>query len=321
MSGLQDVVIVGGGLAGWSTAYYLKKSRPEINVLVVDHSRTPNAASSRSGGTMAIGCPGHPMAGNHDWQFHRLKVQSFLLHRQLAQEINGPERYGYRPIEVFSADASTPARQGHKWPIGRTIPTDDSKKGYAVQVDPPRFLDTLQRECDKLGVIYNQCIVHNVLWRDGQLDEVVFSNGHQVRRRGKLAVILCNGPWASQCQDWFSPKSRSFFDKLELQPQRWTSYRLTTTRPLSAKAFYLSGYQHRNKTALKAIGDTEVEIYLRTTDLYVTATSGPFAHDLAPNEFSRDCSIELPHPPPNSAMLVDAVLEASLAVDSKTSSV
>ena len=50
MSGPYDVVIIGGGVAGWSTAYYLKKSRPDVNVLVVDHSKTPNAASSRSGG-------------------------------------------------------------------------------------------------------------------------------------------------------------------------------------------------------------------------------------------------------------------------------
>ena len=97
-------------------------------MLVLDHSKEPNAASCRAGGTLAVGCQGHPMAGNHDWHFHRLKVQSFLLHEQLARDLNGAERYAYRPIEVFSVDASAPAQQDTRWPVGRTVPADTETK-------------------------------------------------------------------------------------------------------------------------------------------------------------------------------------------------
>ena len=51
----KDIIIVGSGLVGLWSAYYLKKLSPHANVLVVDRGLIPTGASTRNAGFACIG--------------------------------------------------------------------------------------------------------------------------------------------------------------------------------------------------------------------------------------------------------------------------
>ncbi|WP_244304464.1 NAD(P)/FAD-dependent oxidoreductase [Leucobacter viscericola] len=53
-----DVAIVGAGLTGLWTAYYLKEARPDLNVVVIEREFAGFGASGRNGGWMSAKSPG-----------------------------------------------------------------------------------------------------------------------------------------------------------------------------------------------------------------------------------------------------------------------
>lgn len=57
-----DVCIVGGGFTGLWTAYYLKKSHPELEVVVLEQRICGYGASGRNGGWLSGGLPGKASA-------------------------------------------------------------------------------------------------------------------------------------------------------------------------------------------------------------------------------------------------------------------
>ena len=50
-----DVCIIGGGLSGISTAYYLSKINPNLNVVVLEKHKVGWGASGRNGGQLLHG--------------------------------------------------------------------------------------------------------------------------------------------------------------------------------------------------------------------------------------------------------------------------
>jgi gamma-glutamylputrescine oxidase len=53
--GARDIIIVGSGLAGLWSAYYLKKKKPSLSVAVVDRGIIPTGASTRNAGFACFG--------------------------------------------------------------------------------------------------------------------------------------------------------------------------------------------------------------------------------------------------------------------------
>src|SRR3954463_11249546 len=51
----KDVTIVGAGLAGLWSAYYLKKNNPKLSILVLDKGVIPTGASTRNAGFAGYG--------------------------------------------------------------------------------------------------------------------------------------------------------------------------------------------------------------------------------------------------------------------------
>ena len=51
----KDVVILGSGLAGLWSAYYIKKSNPKVKVLILDKGIIPTGASTRNAGFACYG--------------------------------------------------------------------------------------------------------------------------------------------------------------------------------------------------------------------------------------------------------------------------
>ncbi|KAL7418818.1 hypothetical protein Q5752_006502 [Cryptotrichosporon argae] len=97
MAAPQHIVVVGGGIAGVSTAYFLATSlaRPAgSTVTLVEGTRVAAGASGYSGGFLARDWHGAATAS--------LSAMSYDLHKSLADEFGGRDKWGYRAVDTLS---------------------------------------------------------------------------------------------------------------------------------------------------------------------------------------------------------------------------
>jgi len=86
---MPHTVILGAGIIGSSTAYYLSRSqRVDQHITILDPCPPASGASGASGGFIARDWAGSTTAD--------LAELSFRLHSELAEEHNGAEKWGYR---------------------------------------------------------------------------------------------------------------------------------------------------------------------------------------------------------------------------------
>lgn len=104
-----DLIVVGAGLTGQSTAFFYKKSNPEKKVLVVDRGFFPIGASTRNAGFACFGSPTEHMADM------KIEEESKIVDRirrrfnglQLLKSTLGEENIDYREpgaYEIFTDD-------------------------------------------------------------------------------------------------------------------------------------------------------------------------------------------------------------------------
>lgn len=93
----KSIVIVGGGIIGSTTAYFLTR-HPSYNptthsVTVLEANAVASGASGKAGGLLAL------------WAYPSCLVPlSFRLHRELAAEHGGKELWGYRAVGCGSIE-------------------------------------------------------------------------------------------------------------------------------------------------------------------------------------------------------------------------
>ncbi|KAH7362652.1 oxidoreductase [Plectosphaerella cucumerina] len=95
----RNIVIVGGGIIGSTTAYFLTrhpKFNPELHrITILEATAIAAGASGRAGGLLAL------------WAYPASLVPlSYRLHAELAAEHDGANRWGYRTLGCGSFDAT-----------------------------------------------------------------------------------------------------------------------------------------------------------------------------------------------------------------------
>ncbi|CAN1132600.1 Putative oxidoreductase C1F5.03c [Linum perenne] len=191
---IRHVVVCGGGVIGVCTAYFLAKKG--ASVTLVEKSSIACAASGKAGGFLALDwCDGGPVGP--------LARASFNLHRSLAEELDGAQTYGYRPLTTLSltvteSESGNPPSGGIKkipeWVDGpargpRTIGTTAT----TAQVHPQMFTRTLIGEAmEKYGVEVVIGKVETVKVEGGRVESVVLEGGRVIESE---AVVLALGPW------------------------------------------------------------------------------------------------------------------------------
>lgn len=104
-----DLLVIGGGLVGLSSAIFFKKRFPSAKVLVCERSPIPSGASTKNAG---FACFGSPSELIDDLQ-HQTQAQVIALVKRRFQglqhlrQLLGDENIGYTPsggFELFSAD-------------------------------------------------------------------------------------------------------------------------------------------------------------------------------------------------------------------------
>jgi hypothetical protein len=127
----EDTVILGAGVIGLSTAYYLALTLNEsvsqfprlsnASIVVVDPSHVvcPGASGTATGGLGDFGFS--PVTAP-------LGVLSYTLHKGLASKFGGEHRYGFSDLEIFrvspknfTGTPSPPNSWGSHLPIDRSV--------------------------------------------------------------------------------------------------------------------------------------------------------------------------------------------------------
>ncbi|ERM99286.1 hypothetical protein AMTRI_Chr02g253920 [Amborella trichopoda] len=193
-AGARRILVCGGGVIGICTAFFLAKKGASVGL--VEKSAIACAASGKAGGFLALDwCDGSPLGP--------LARASFRLHQTLAQELDGPRAYGYRPLNALSLTFSEQpnaykvvAGGVSPWidgPVRRlsTIGTPET----TAQVHPKLFSETLLRAArDRYGVEVVMGEVESVEVEGGRVRGVLVG--------GELlpadAVVLALGPWSNR---------------------------------------------------------------------------------------------------------------------------
>ncbi|KAL0450393.1 UNVERIFIED_CONTAM: putative oxidoreductase C1F5.03c [Sesamum latifolium] len=194
----KRVVVCGGGVIGVCTAYFLSKRGAAVTL--VEQSSIACAASGKAGGFLALDwCDGGPVSS--------LARASFNLHRSLAQELNGAELYGYRPVTTLSlsiTETASSAQTNRK--SGPNIPSwiDGPAKGprtigtteTTAQVHPQLFTKTLlSKAVEEYGLKVVIAKLERVEVAEGEAKAVVLEGGGAIDAD---AVVLALGPWTGK---------------------------------------------------------------------------------------------------------------------------
>uniref|UniRef100_A0A6M2EK37 FAD dependent oxidoreductase domain-containing protein n=1 Tax=Populus davidiana TaxID=266767 RepID=A0A6M2EK37_9ROSI len=192
----KRVAVCGGGVIGVCTAYFLAKKGAAVTL--IEKSSVACAASGKSGGFLALDwCDGGPLSS--------LARASFNLHRSLAEELNGTESYGYRPLTTLSLTITESGKQGQSsrvqnlpsWVDGpaRDLRAIGSTETTA-QVHPQMFTKTLlSKAVEKYGVELVIGKVESVGVEEGRVDSVVLEGGRVIESD---SVVLALGPWSGK---------------------------------------------------------------------------------------------------------------------------
>ncbi|KAL9356373.1 hypothetical protein Peur_049626 [Populus x canadensis] len=192
----KRVAVCGGGVIGVCTAYFLAKKGAAVTL--IEKSSVACAASGKSGGFLALDwCDGGPLSS--------LARASFNLHRSLAEELNGTESYGYRPLTTLSLTITESGKQSQSsrvqnlpsWVDGpaRDLRAIGSTETTA-QVHPQMFAKTLlSKAVEKFGVEVVIGKVDSVEVEGGRVESVVLEGGRVIESD---SVVLALGPWSGK---------------------------------------------------------------------------------------------------------------------------
>ncbi|WVR05142.1 hypothetical protein IAU60_002154 [Kwoniella sp. DSM 27419] len=107
----SNICIIGGGIAGVSTAYFLATHplrSPSTRITLVEGTKIAAAASGKSGGFLAKDWHGAATAD--------LSAMSYELHKSLAEEFGG-EKWGYRTVDTLSVETDATRKSKRSAPL------------------------------------------------------------------------------------------------------------------------------------------------------------------------------------------------------------
>jgi glycine/D-amino acid oxidase-like deaminating enzyme len=151
----KQVIIVGAGVVGTSTAYYLSHLFGISSTLVDPSGRIAPAASGKAGGFLALDWNDHSVTG-------QLARRSFALHQELANTL-GAEKLQYRRLTCAAIRVDPTAKPAR--PSGKKLEfiewANDGGSGAALGARPLGDEDTIaqvhpKKLCDALWEVVSK---------------------------------------------------------------------------------------------------------------------------------------------------------------------
>ncbi|KAF1997230.1 FAD dependent oxidoreductase [Amniculicola lignicola CBS 123094] len=272
----RNIVIIGGGIIGSTTAYYLsqheKFDRERDSITLLEATNIAGGASGKAGGLLAL------------WAYPKCIVPlSYSLHKELATKHGGAERWGYRGVHCGQIDC--------KGVLASTKPSAESKaKGNAVSLQKrseeaksllraagvPKELDWIAAEAltsyDEMGTPSTTAQVHpyqfttsmaalaeetgvkielgaatDIRQADGSVKSVTYKpkDGGEQKNIPADTVILTAGPW-----------TKTVWPAAPISALRAHSVTIRPSKPVSAYCLFTS-------IEMPKVGDVTPEIYAR----------------------------------------------------------
>ena len=268
-----DVVVVGGGIAGVSTAYFLGQAG--VKCVVIERDSVGGHASGFAyGGVGAVGGAGG--AAGDPGPSHAVATEGVRLHKQLAERL--PAQTGvdieFRPRpalsllftdeEVAAAESSLPWKQSQEgYTVGllgagqarEVEPRISPRTTGAVyvegtyDVDPYRLVLALTQAAEGLGVAVKHGTVTGLESSGGAVRAVNLRDG----RIACGGVVLAMGPWSAEASAWLGVP-------LDVRPLKGQILRLRVPGPaFKVSVGYDSDYATTKPDGLLWTGTTEEE--------------------------------------------------------------
>nr|AAW26635.1 SJCHGC05673 protein [Schistosoma japonicum] len=243
----MSVIIIGGGIIGTSTAYYLSKRR--IDTLIIEKEQLGSAASGRSGGFLA-----------RDWCSHYemdvLAKNGFDLHMELADEFGSA--CDYRRVNTYSialspGKASSIISESPSW-ISAKVKSCSliGNSANTAQVHPRKLTEKLFQRAQHLtnqGTKLKIAHVVGLEFSTSKTPEVTgvrvtdSSNSSKFEVIPASLVILATGPWSKEAVSWLPS---GYLDSSKFHGKRAHSIILkpkVENSPIDAKCLFMD-YQN-----------------------------------------------------------------------------
>lgn len=178
---IADIVIVGAGYVGLSTAYWLSESRPDLKIIVIDRSHVGAGASGRNAGFLTMGSATFFKTLTKEWgvekakQLHQFGVESLnLVYQNILQSSPEIKFEKTSSLTLFQTDELKkkwdepqfdPTLFNFTWKTeGELAPTLKGKfigaleNGPEFKINPIQLLTSLKTklEARRIQVIENQ---------------------------------------------------------------------------------------------------------------------------------------------------------------------
>lgn len=215
--GSPDIIIVGGGVIGCATAYFLAKEH-HLRSLIIERDAIASEASGGAAGELAS-------ATRHKFSegYTTFILDGIRLHRELAQTLQAESgiNYGFGQIPVirpaFSDAEAVKLREEVAWhatlgikaewldadsaqELGTWLAPDALGAAYAMehQLEAYPFALAVAQAAETHGVEVRTGEVTGLTW-DGQKATGVRVGAETVQAG---AVVIANGPWSQYTGEW-----------------------------------------------------------------------------------------------------------------------
>ena len=248
----RDIVIIGGGIIGCTTAYYLTRhpsaSSAKITLIEASKNGPAQGASGKAGGLVAR------------WAYPKEIVDvSFDEHVKLAEEHNGTGRWGWRYVgcgswegrgEIVTSEQDVSGNRSLEKTLGlpggqkplrsqksKGLPGDllwvkeeltdgytaMAKQGATAQVHPYQFTTSMFELAKEEGLNYVKGRATSIIKENGRVTGVEFIDVDSQSKTNIRAtqVILAAGAWSSTLVEEL-PISATRAHSITIQPQEGT---------------------------------------------------------------------------------------------------
>lgn len=204
-----DVLIVGAGYLGLSTAYWISEYRPDLKIVIVDRSHCGAGASGRNAGFLTKGSATFYKSLTKDWGKERaLSILNFskeslqLVHQHILKSSPELKFEKTTSLTLFQneSDLSSwrdpefqPEEFGFEWKENESIASTIRKKfvgafesGPEFKINPVQFLGSLRTMLEARKIQIHENLSAFELHADGVATELNFIKAKQV-------VLALNG--------------------------------------------------------------------------------------------------------------------------------
>lgn len=154
----KPIVIIGGGTAGWLTAYYLLRKKNYTNVTIVDSTKI---------GILGAGEGSTPI-------LKKVFIEKLgLEEKEFISKVNGTKKYG---IDFIGWNSNT----DYKFTHGFELSAAASYNSYAYHFDATLFANYLKSKTLELGGVHIDKVVTDVRTHTNKVNSIIFSDNTSI---------------------------------------------------------------------------------------------------------------------------------------------